>query len=134
MANSQTSNGQLGSSQAADHVQLDHGRDEQHAAGRRKARSAGQARGERSVLRGRVHLQRRFPRNFIRLAGTPSFSLGQGPNDVSGPWHCRFGSYHPGLCQFVLADGHVTALNNSIDMNTLQALAVINDGQVVPNY
>jgi prepilin-type N-terminal cleavage/methylation domain-containing protein len=75
-----------------------------------------------------------FPRNFIRLAGTPSFSLGQGPNDVSGPWHCRFGSYHPGICQFVLADGHVTALSNSIDMNTLQALAVINDGQVVPNY
>jgi prepilin-type N-terminal cleavage/methylation domain-containing protein/prepilin-type processing-associated H-X9-DG protein len=74
-----------------------------------------------------------FPRNFCRLGGNPSFNLGQGPNDLVGPWHCKFGSYHPGICQFVFADGHVVSVANSVDMNTLQALAVINDGQVVPS-
>jgi prepilin-type N-terminal cleavage/methylation domain-containing protein len=75
-----------------------------------------------------------FPRNFTRLAGTPSFSLGQGPNDSSGPFHCRFGSYHPGICQFVFADGHLAVLNNSTPMATLQILAVINDGAVTPEF
>ena len=69
----------------------------------------------------------------LSLLVLPSFALGQGPNDLSGPWHCRFGSYHPGICQFVFADGHVATISNTIDMPTLQALAVINDGQV-PTY
>jgi prepilin-type N-terminal cleavage/methylation domain-containing protein/prepilin-type processing-associated H-X9-DG protein len=73
-----------------------------------------------------------FPRNFCRIAGPPSFSLGQGPDDLTGPWHCRFGSYHPGVCQFVYADGHVTALDNQTDLTVLQRLAVINDGQTTP--
>jgi prepilin-type N-terminal cleavage/methylation domain-containing protein/prepilin-type processing-associated H-X9-DG protein len=73
-----------------------------------------------------------FPRNFCRIAGPPSFSLGQGPDDLTGPWHCRFGSYHPGVCQFVYADGHVAALDNQTDLTVLQRLAVINDGQTVP--
>jgi prepilin-type N-terminal cleavage/methylation domain-containing protein/prepilin-type processing-associated H-X9-DG protein len=72
-----------------------------------------------------------FPRNFCRIAGPPSFSLGQSPDDLDGPWHCRFGSYHSGICQFVFADGHVGSLNNQIDLTTLQRLAVINDGQTV---
>jgi prepilin-type N-terminal cleavage/methylation domain-containing protein/prepilin-type processing-associated H-X9-DG protein len=75
-----------------------------------------------------------FPRNFARIAGPPSFSLGQGPQDLSGPWHCRFGSYHPGVCQFVFADGHVASVSTSIDLTTLQRLAVINDGQTTGNY
>jgi len=72
-----------------------------------------------------------FPRNFARIAGNPSFNLGQGPDDLVGPWHCKFGSYHPGICQFLFADGRVTALANSTDLPTLQALAVRNDGQAV---
>jgi prepilin-type processing-associated H-X9-DG protein len=71
-----------------------------------------------------------FPRNFARIAGAPSFSLGQGPDDLAGPWHCKFGSYHPGICQFLFADGHVVSLGNSTDLATLQALAVRNDGIV----
>ena len=74
-----------------------------------------------------------FPRNYARIAGLPSFSLGQGPNDLSGPWHCRFGSYHPGICQFVFADGHVAAVNNSTDITVLQRLAVRDDGESVEN-
>jgi prepilin-type N-terminal cleavage/methylation domain-containing protein/prepilin-type processing-associated H-X9-DG protein len=73
-----------------------------------------------------------FPRNFARIAGPPSFSLAQSPDDLTGPWHCRFGSYHPGVCQFLFADGRVTALANSTDLPTLQALAVRNDGVAVP--
>ncbi len=74
-----------------------------------------------------------FPRNFCRIAGPPAFSLGQGPYDLSGPWHCRFGSYHSGVCQFVFADGHVVPVSTGIDLATLQLLAVINDGKVISN-
>lgn len=69
-----------------------------------------------------------FPRNFSRLAGNPQFNLGQGPDDLVGPWHCKFGSYHPGVCQFVFTDGHIGVLSNDTDMNILNRLAVRDDG------
>lgn len=75
-----------------------------------------------------------FPRNFSRLAGYPKFDLGQGPDDLNGPWHCKFGSYHPEICQFVFTDGHVVSLSNDTDMNVLNRLAVRNDGMHVDNY
>ncbi len=73
-----------------------------------------------------------FPRNFSRIAGQTRWNLGQGPTDLSGPWHCKFGSWHPGICQFLFADGHVVPLSNTIDMDTLQKLACRNDGKVIP--
>lgn len=73
-----------------------------------------------------------FPRNFSRIGGQPRWNLGQGPYDLNGPWHCKFGSWHPGICQFVFSDGHVAALSNSTDMDTLQKLACRNDGLVIP--
>jgi prepilin-type processing-associated H-X9-DG protein len=51
-----------------------------------------------------------------------------------GPFHCKFGSWHPGICQFLFADGRVAALANSLDMDTLQKLACRNDGMVIPEY
>jgi len=75
-----------------------------------------------------------FPRNFSRIAGQTAWNLGQGPDDNAGPWHCKFGSYHPGICQFLFADGHVVALPNDLDMDTLQKLANRNDGLVVPQF
>lgn len=69
-----------------------------------------------------------FPRNYTRIAGYPKFDLGQGPEDLSGPWHCKFGSYHAAVCQFVFTDGHLTSLSNSIDLDTLNRLAVRDDG------
>ncbi len=75
-----------------------------------------------------------FPRNYNRLAGLPSFNLGQGPNDLVGPWHCKFGSDHIGMCQFAFTDGHVAAINTSVDINVLGKLAVRNDGQTVDGY
>lgn len=43
----------------------------------------------------------------------------------------RFGSTHTGVCQFVLGDGSVRALNVTIDTTTLGRLADKADGQVV---
>jgi prepilin-type N-terminal cleavage/methylation domain-containing protein/prepilin-type processing-associated H-X9-DG protein len=74
-----------------------------------------------------------FPRNFCRIAGQTLWNLGQGPTDNAGPFHCKFGSWHPGICQFLFADGHVGSLSNSTDMTTLQILACRNDGLVVPD-
>jgi prepilin-type N-terminal cleavage/methylation domain-containing protein/prepilin-type processing-associated H-X9-DG protein len=75
-----------------------------------------------------------FPRNFSRIAGQTAWNLGQGPDDLAGPWHCKFGSWHPGVCQFLFADGHVVPISNGIDMDTLQLLARRNDGKVIPDY
>jgi prepilin-type N-terminal cleavage/methylation domain-containing protein/prepilin-type processing-associated H-X9-DG protein len=74
-----------------------------------------------------------YARNFCRLGG-PGFPLAQGPFDLSANWSGRFGSYHPGVCQFVFVDGHVTMLANSIEVNILRLLAVRNDGQPIPDY
>jgi hypothetical protein len=46
----------------------------------------------------------------------------------------RFGSYHPGICQFVFCDGSVHALPLSIDPKTLGLLARRDDGEPIPGY
>jgi prepilin-type processing-associated H-X9-DG protein len=43
-----------------------------------------------------------------------------------------FGSYHPGVCQFAMADGSVRALSNTTAGLTLQALSTRAGGEVVP--
>ena len=45
-----------------------------------------------------------------------------------------FGSWHPGVCQFVFCDGSVKSIPVTIDINTLQLLGVYNDGLVIPSY
>src|SRR5438094_2827231 len=45
-----------------------------------------------------------------------------------------FGSWHPGMCQFVFCDGSVKGLQSTININTLQLLGVRNDGQPIPDY
>jgi prepilin-type processing-associated H-X9-DG protein len=52
--------------------------------------------------------------------------------EVDDGW--KFGSAHPGLCQFVFCDGSVRALVNTIDPGTLGLLAQRNDGQPIPEY
>lgn len=133
LANAQVSNGQLVGSQAQTTIySITDGTSNTFLVGEKHVPLSEQGQsgslGDGSIYNGD------FPRNVARLAGNPSFSLGQGPSDATGPYHCRFGSYHPGICQFVFADGHVAALNNSTSMATLQLLAVINDGQVAPEY
>jgi prepilin-type processing-associated H-X9-DG protein len=46
----------------------------------------------------------------------------------------KFGSAHPGLCQFVFCDGSVHALSNTIDPAILGLLAQRDDGQPIPGY
>lgn len=80
-----------------------------------------------------------FPRNYNRLAGRdnvgqPRFKLAANGEDLSGPWHCRFGSHHPGCCHFAFADGHVVALNVTTDVDVLHKLAVRNDGKPVEDF
>ena len=46
----------------------------------------------------------------------------------------KFGSYHPGICQFAFCDGRVVPLPVLTDPTTLGLLAKRNDGQVIPDY
>ena len=77
--------------------------------------------------------------------------LAKGPTDVSptvavprpagstGTWRPgndavyakKFGSWHPGVCQFVFGDGSVKAIRTSIDEVNLARLAARNDGEVI---
>jgi prepilin-type processing-associated H-X9-DG protein len=63
-------------------------------------------------------------------AGGPAFPLAASDDDFS--W--KFGSRHPGICQFVFCDGSVRPLYVTIDPGVLGLLAQRNDNQPVPNY
>lgn len=68
----------------------------------------------------------------INLAG-PHLPLAQSPDDDSIFKDYRifiFGSHHPGIVQFVMADASVQAIPVDIDGKVLGYLASINDGEV----
>jgi len=62
--------------------------------------------------------------------GGPDLPLAATPRDTG--W--RFGSYHPGLCQFVFGDGSVRILTASINPVTLGLLCSIADGLLAMDY
>jgi prepilin-type N-terminal cleavage/methylation domain-containing protein len=64
--------------------------------------------------------------NAYRKAGVGA-PLAKGPNATTG----QFGSYHPGVSQFLLGDGSVRALQVSIDLVNLGRLANRKDGEVI---
>lgn len=64
-----------------------------------------------------------------RAAGS-SFPVATSATDPG--W--KFGSHHPGVCQFVFCDGSVHALVSSIDPVVLGLLSQRNDGRVIPDY
>jgi prepilin-type N-terminal cleavage/methylation domain-containing protein len=68
--------------------------------------------------------------NAARIAG-PNNRLAQAPRDG---FNTQFGSYHTGVCQFVLGDGSVRAISNTVAGETLRRLAVRNDGLPVPDF
>jgi hypothetical protein len=45
----------------------------------------------------------------------------------------KFGSWHPHICQFVMADGSVRVIPVSISPDVLGMLCCRNDGQVIPD-
>jgi prepilin-type N-terminal cleavage/methylation domain-containing protein len=65
-----------------------------------------------------------------RIAG-PNNLLARSPTE---PYNIQFGSYHTGICQFVLGDGSVRPIAVSISGTTLSRLSVRNDGQPVPEF
>ncbi len=66
----------------------------------------------------------------LRFAG-PSYPLARSPLEA---FRQQFGSYHPGVCQFVMGDGHVCAITNNIDPTILARLADIADGEPTPDF
>ncbi len=60
------------------------------------------------------------------------FVLGRGPSDNTGDYRKKLGSWHPGICQFLLGDGSVRGISNTVDTDTLLHLADRRDGLVKP--
>jgi prepilin-type N-terminal cleavage/methylation domain-containing protein/prepilin-type processing-associated H-X9-DG protein len=91
------------------------------------------AREDRSIFDGRRHNSyRRFAgidpdgsQRPLQLPGKNPASL------IAGISNEAFGSKHPGLCQFVFADGHVSGVKTTVDLMTLTYLAQRNDEQPV---
>src|SRR5262249_993422 len=55
----------------------------------------------------------------------PAPTLTRPSEPIRSDW--RFGSYHSGVCQFVLADGSVRAIPATVDIIALTWLAIRND-------
>jgi prepilin-type processing-associated H-X9-DG protein len=62
--------------------------------------------------------------------GGPGYPVATTREDLG--W--KFGSYHPGLCQFVFCDGSVHTVTSHIPEVTLGLLCQRNDGQRTPSY
>jgi hypothetical protein len=60
-----------------------------------------------------------FPASSARIGG-PGYGLATFPET---PFNDQFGSYHPGICQFLMADVSVQPLANSISEDVLGRLA-----------
>ena len=71
-----------------------------------------------------------------RVAGVED-PLAQSPTDVTPSvggnalYARKFGSYHPGVVNFAMADGSVRPIHVTIDPENLRRLAVRNDGEVI---
>jgi prepilin-type N-terminal cleavage/methylation domain-containing protein len=65
-----------------------------------------------------------------RYAG-PSYPLAAGPTTA---YNQQFGSWHPGVCQFVYVDGSVRAVSNQTGGTILQRLVERADGMNVGDY
>lgn len=68
----------------------------------------------------------------ISRAAGPGIPLATAPNDPFPP--ARFGSWHIGVCQFVMCDGHVVAIPTKTSETILGHLAQRNDGQATPEF
>lgn len=59
------------------------------------------------------------PTSYARIAG-PGFGLASGPE---APFNSNFGSYHPNICQFLMADGGLMVRTNDTPEALLGTLA-----------
>lgn len=70
------------------------------------------------------------PGNFSRCGG-PGYPLAKHPTDR---FRNNFGSYHDGICNFLLGDGSVRNVSVYISTDILGRLTVRNDNEFVPVY
>ena len=73
------------------------------------------------------------PEASIRVGGRRLRSDNGSPESVGDVGAAResFGSAHPGVTQFVYLDGHVEPISNDTQVETLEKLAAIGDGEVI---
>jgi prepilin-type N-terminal cleavage/methylation domain-containing protein len=67
---------------------------------------------------------------FARAAGPGKGIVG----DLTTATNQRFGSYHPGVCQFVFGDGSVRRLKVTTSETVLSLLVQRSDGQVIADF
>jgi prepilin-type N-terminal cleavage/methylation domain-containing protein len=70
-----------------------------------------------------------FHRTFARYGG-PKAPLAVSQDENIAPFS-NFGSWHSGICQFVLGDASVRPINVNLDPILLQRLVVIDDSEIV---
>ncbi|MEZ6091148.1 MAG: DUF1559 domain-containing protein [Pirellulaceae bacterium] len=70
------------------------------------------------------------PGNFSRCGG-PGCPIARTPNS---PFQANFGSYHPGICNFVMVDGSVRSINKTISTDILGRLTARNDRTSIPSF
>lgn len=67
--------------------------------------------------------------------------IARGPEDrqTNGPGNASFGSWHPGICQFLFADGAVIPVRNTVSVGSMEThgillmLADVADGGTIPS-
>ena len=67
----------------------------------------------------------------IATPKTTTLYPGNVGGEVAPIFNFGFGSYHPGVCNFLVGDGSVHGISVTTPPDLLQALAVVNDGQAV---
>jgi prepilin-type N-terminal cleavage/methylation domain-containing protein/prepilin-type processing-associated H-X9-DG protein len=71
-------------------------------------------------------------RGWVRGSSKP---IATGPNsytsDSVGPNNYAFGSYHNGVCNFLLGDGSVQSINITVPATLLEKFIMVNDGDFV---
>ena len=67
----------------------------------------------------------------MRTAGSTSPLARVPDDDITGAYRLSFGSWHPGICHFVMADGSVHAIATDISGDLLDRLAQRNDQRVI---
>ena len=65
---------------------------------------------------------------------TTEYQLVSDVNFSGTGYNLRFGSAHPGACNFVMADGSVKAISNTIDFETYHRLSIREDGLPIGAY
>jgi prepilin-type N-terminal cleavage/methylation domain-containing protein len=70
-----------------------------------------------------------FHPTFCRYGG-PGSPIAGGPSEQLRQ-NSQFGSWHPGVCQFVLCDGSVRPITSSLNTDVLASLTNISDGRII---